>query len=102
MYHFPLPLFLLILQHFTHAIIDFAFAGQITHATFISGLRLLGVKHLSDQQTFQLMQKHRNPDNFSGLMTRKEFESCINELMNGMCPIDSLIGMPLPLFPIIN
>lgn len=58
--------------------------GQISHATLISGLRLLGVKHLSDQQSFQLMQKHREPDNFSGLMTRSEFEACIRSLMNGM------------------
>ena len=56
-------------------------SGLISHAEFIQALRKLGIQKVGDEESWQMMQKHRDASNETGDMTWTEFEKTMREYM---------------------
>jgi Ca2+-binding EF-hand superfamily protein len=56
-------------------------SGKISHAEFIQAMRRMGIRGVGDQESWQIMQKHRRPENDSGEMLYDEFKDTMMEFL---------------------
>lgn len=56
-------------------------SGKISHAEFIQAMRRMGIRGVGDQESWQIMQKHRRPENESGEMLYEEFKDTMMEFL---------------------
>jgi Ca2+-binding EF-hand superfamily protein len=56
-------------------------SGRISHAEFTQAMRRMGIRGVGDQESWQIMQKHRRPGNDTGEMLFEEFRDTMMEFL---------------------
>jgi hypothetical protein len=70
----------------TWAELDIYNWGRISHSDFQLALRKLGVRNVTDEKSFALMSRFKEPTNTTGEMMRSEFIACMQHLLYTIPP----------------